>query len=144
VQAAAPEFLYWVNNADGANPVRAVLAEDGRAVGPAGLAGVEGAAPAAAGDEVILSAIGLGATDPALEAGQVPDQPAAVTLPVEVMLDGEKLAAENVLFVGARAGAAGVYDIRIRIPAGAASGRAAIVVRAGDFQSPDGPFLQIR
>ncbi|MDX1981859.1 MAG: hypothetical protein SFV51_16430 [Bryobacteraceae bacterium] len=144
VQTAAPEFLYWVNNPDGANPIRAVLAEGGRAVGPAGMAGVEDAAPAAAGDEVILSAIGLGATDPPLEAGQVIDQPAAVTQPVEVIVDGEKLAAEDVFSVSARAGAAGIYDIRIRIPASADSGRATVVVRVGGFQSPDGAFLQIK
>jgi uncharacterized protein (TIGR03437 family) len=54
VQAATPEFLYWVKNLDGRNPVVAVDALTGNYLGAAGLIPGVAFAPAKRGDYLVI------------------------------------------------------------------------------------------
>ena len=61
-RSPAQEFLYFVHNANGQNPVEAVNSVSGAFVGPAELG--PDFAPALAGDLVTIFASGLGPTNP--------------------------------------------------------------------------------
>jgi uncharacterized protein (TIGR03437 family) len=90
------------------------------------------AAPAAPGETVTIYCTGLGATAPALTTGVVPsDSFPLATLPT-VTIGG---APGTVSFAGVVAGAAGVYQINVQVPSGAANGDLPVIVTAGTASS---------
>jgi len=89
---------------------------------------VSKAAPAVPGETVTIYCTGLGATTPALVTGVVPsDSLPLATLP-QVTIGG---APATVSFAGVVAGAAGVYQINVQVPSGAANGDLPVVVTVG-------------
>jgi len=84
---------------------------------------VDGAAPAAAGDIVVVYATGLGAVDRAVASGAAApsDPPAKVTTPVTATVGGQPAA---VHFAGLTPGFVGLYQVNVQIPAGVAPGSA--------------------
>lgn len=144
VQPAAPEFLYWKAGADGVNPIRAVHALTGAAIGPDNLLPNITTTPALAGDVVILFALGLGATDPAFDTGVLPDRAASVTGAVALSLGELELAPEEILYVGVAVGQLGLYQVAVRIPENAPEGNLPVVLRVGAFASPPGAYLAVR
>ena len=93
---------------------------------------VSKAAPAAPGETVTIYCTGLGTTTPALTPGVVPsDSFPLATLPT-VTIGG---APATVSFAGVVAGAAGVYQINVQVPSGAANGDLPVVVTVGTASS---------
>ena len=93
---------------------------------------VNKAAPAAPGETIVVYGTGLGAASPALTPGQVPTVAASLgTLP-QVTIGG---AAATVSFAGVVAGAAGVYQINVQVPSGAANGDLPVIVSVGTASS---------
>src|SRR5450759_2806848 len=90
------------------------------------------AAPAAPGETIVVYGTGLGATSPALIPGQVPtDAVSLATLP-QVTIGG---AAATVSFAGVVPGTAGVYQINVQVPSGAANGDLPLIVLVGTASS---------
>lgn len=135
-QPVAPEFFFFQQNANGANPVAAADAISGAPIGPS-------FAAAKPGEYVALYATGLGLTDPAYAAGAVINQAAPAVFPVTVMLNGAPLPADDVLYAGAAPGYIGLYQINIRIPTGTPAGNAPIALNIGGVSTSPGAFLTI-
>lgn len=88
--------------------------------------------PAAPGETIVVYGTGLGATSPALIPGQVPtDAVSLATLP-QVTIGG---AAATVSFAGVVPGTAGVYQINVQVPSGAANGDLPLIVLVGTASS---------
>jgi uncharacterized protein (TIGR03437 family) len=81
--------------------------------------------PAGRGSVVTFFATGVGATLPALEDGQQPQPPVFPTpvLPLSVVIGGQGVPAQDVLFAGLVY--AGVLQVNVRIPESAPAGAAA-------------------
>jgi len=160
-QPVTPEFLFFTHSADGNNPIAAVNAATGGYVGAPNLvAGVnfDGATP---GDTVVLFMTGLGTTDPSYDAGVLPDSQAAVTATVSVFLGDLQLQPEDVVYAGVTPTGdvqlvpqgiiypgvtlpvAGLYELKIHIPAEAPTGNVPVAVSLGGLSTPTGGFLTI-
>jgi uncharacterized protein (TIGR03437 family) len=85
---------------------------------------------AKAGDSVVLFAVGLGPTNPAVPAGQVYSSAAPTTNPVTVLIN-------NVSVKPAFAGlsSAGLYQINLTIPAGLGTGDVPLLAMVGGAQT---------
>jgi uncharacterized protein (TIGR03437 family) len=90
------------------------------------------ASPAAPGETVVVYGTGLGATSPALIPGQVATDAASLATLPQVTIGGT---AATVVFAGAVAGTAGVYQINLQVPSDAANGDLPLIVRVGTASS---------
>jgi uncharacterized protein (TIGR03437 family) len=126
VQANAPQLL----TVDG----KYVLAThaDGSVVGKAGLTTAFSTSPAAPGETITVFATGCGSTNPALIPGQVPVQTNNLVALPQFTLGGN---AANVASGAVVAGAGGVYQIKVQIPAAAASGDMTLIAQLGTASS---------
>jgi uncharacterized protein (TIGR03437 family) len=141
--AATPEFLYWVKNASGKNPIIAVNSVTGAYAGASGLISGLTFTPAKPGDYLTIYAISFGATSPAVAAGVAPPAIAAVSnTPVGVTLGSTSLPAANILYAGVSPGIAGLYQLNIQVPA-MPDGDYPIVLTMGSFSTAAGPYLTI-
>ena len=138
--AATPEFLYLQINPDGRNPVAAV-GSDGLYIAPAGL--IPGARLAAAGDILVIYALGLGATNPAQTVGVPASGIASIAAPT-ITIGGVTLAPGDVLYAGASPAYIGLYQINLRVPVGVPSGNQPIVISTGSSSSPARAYLAIQ
>ena len=143
-QAAAPEFFFFKLNAGGKNPIAAEDATSGALIGTSQLLPGATFTPAKPGEYVALFATGMGVTDPAYAAGQIPKQPATTVSPVSVSLNGVPLAASDVLYAGVAPGFAGLYQVNIRIPASAPDGDLPVVLSVNGISTPAGAYLTVQ
>ncbi len=99
--------------------------------------------PAAHGDVVVLFTTGLGATNPAVPSGETaPSSPLArVVDPVRVLFGG--VAAETE-FAGLTPGFVGLYQVNVRIPAGAPAGEAVEIYLEQNQATSNRVMLAIR
>jgi uncharacterized protein (TIGR03437 family) len=128
VQANAPQLL----SLDGKYVAGVHL--NGNLLGKAGLlpATPNATTPAAPGETIILYGSGLGRTNPALLAGQLPTQAASlITLP-QVKIGGTDA---KVASAAALPGSPGVYQIQVQVPPNAPNGDQPVVVQAGGVDS---------
>jgi uncharacterized protein (TIGR03437 family) len=141
--AATPEFLFWVKNAIGANPVIAVNAVSGVYVGSAGLIPGVAFTPARPGDYLTIYGISFGGTNPAVAPGAAPTVIAPVAN-ASVTLGTNPLPAADLIYVGASPGTAGLYQVNIQVPAGLADGDYPITLNLGAFSTPTGAYLTVK
>ena len=140
VAAASPEFLYWVQNASGQDPVIAVDAVHGDYIGPSGLIPGVTFRPARAGDILTIYAIGFGATASGPVPGLVPSAADRVLASSSVTIGGTVAPTS---YVGVTPGDAGLYQVNVTIPAGIAPGNYSIVLNVNGASTPAGAFLAI-
>jgi adhesin/invasin len=98
----------------------------------------KGSTPARAGEVVILFATGLGATAPAVFAGELPDFAAPVVLPVRAWLEDAMLPDYLLLYVGQAPGFAGLYQINLELPADIAPGDPQVRIEIDGVKSQEG------
>jgi uncharacterized protein (TIGR03437 family) len=141
VATATPEFLYFVNHADGQNPVAAQNSQTGVYVGPAELgAGFAAARPS---DVVTIFGSGFGPTNPAVAPGATATGPAQIrNSTITVTLGGVTLDPKDVLYVGAAPGLL-ISQLNIRIPQGVPAGNQPLQIRIGFLASAPGGYLAI-
>jgi uncharacterized protein (TIGR03437 family) len=136
VAAESPAFFLW-------NGKYAVATRpDFSYIGPPGLFSTVATTPAKPGDIVILWGTGFGSTTPAMVPGTLtPSTSGTVNDAVNVTVGG--LPAE---YVGGALspGAAGLYQIAIKIPPSAPSGDLAVLANIDGVQSPAGVFLTVQ
>ena len=95
---------------------------------------VSDAAPAKAGDVLLMYCLGLGTTNPAIADGSIsPAQPLAMTPGVTVSIGGRNAAIQ---FAGLVPNYVGLYQINAVMPDGVAPGPAVLTVTAGGQTSP--------
>jgi uncharacterized protein (TIGR03437 family) len=126
----------------------AILAADGSGIGPGSILNQDGTVnsatrPADRGTVIQIFATGAGLLDTAGVDGSIAAAPLAhPALPVSVRIGG--LPAE-VDYAGAAPGlVSGVLQVNARIPAGAASGKAAVFITVGDAASQPGITVSVR
>lgn len=102
-----------------------------------------GSTPAAPGEIVILFGTGFGPTDPPVEEGQLPPFGADVILPRRVLLNGQELPAQNVLYFGQAPLYAGLQQINIRLPSALVSGDYEVVAEVNGAASQKGIFITV-
>ena len=144
VQAATPEFFYFLRNADGRNPIAATNAVTGAFIGASGLIAGADFVPAKPGDILTLYATGLGVTNPAFATGELPGGIGSTVGLVTVNLGGANVAAGNVLYAGVAPFLAGVYQVNLRVPDAAPDGDLQVVLRVGGIPTPPGAFLTVK
>jgi uncharacterized protein (TIGR03437 family) len=88
--------------------------------------------PAVPGETIVVYGTGLGPTSPALIPGQVPTESASLATLPQVTIGG---ASATVAFAGVVPGTAGVYQINVQVPAGAANGDLPLIVQVGTAPS---------
>jgi uncharacterized protein (TIGR03437 family) len=142
--AASPEFLYWVKNANGSNPVVAVNAVTGDYVGASGLIPGLTFAPARSGDILTIYGVSFGPTAPAFAPGVAPGSTAATLNAASVMLGAVALNPEDVLYAGVSPGIAGLYQVNIRVPGNVPDGNQPLALTLGNFKTPALGFVTVR
>ena len=142
--AASPEFLYWVKNADGKNPLVAVNAVTGGYVGMSGLIPGLRFAPAKPGDILTIYGVSFGPTAPAFAPGTAPATTAATVNAASVKMGTVTLNADDVLYAGVSPGIAGLYQLNIRVPANLGDGDQAVTLTLGSFQTPSLGFVTVK
>jgi uncharacterized protein (TIGR03437 family) len=143
VAAASPEFLYWMKNADGKNPVMAINSVSGAYVAAQGLIAGTDFAPAKPGDYLTIYGVSFGPTTPAVKPGVGAVGAASLTTGATVKLGTVTLDPANVLYVGATPGSAGLYQLNMQVPA-MADGDYPITLSFGGFSTAAGAFLTVK
>jgi uncharacterized protein (TIGR03437 family) len=74
--------------------------------------------PAHPGEVIVVYGTGLGRTDPTQIDGSIPRSLAPIVLlnQLQVLLDGQPIPVENILYAGIAPGFAGLYQINLRLP----------------------------
>ena len=143
VQAAAPEFFYFLHNADGHNPIAAVNAVTGAYVGATGLITGATFVPAQPGDILTLFATGFGATNPSFGPGVLPGKAAQVTAPFSITFGGVTLDPSDILYVGVTQDA-GLYQVNLKVPSNVPAGDQPLVITIGGVASPSSAFITVQ
>jgi uncharacterized protein (TIGR03437 family) len=143
VEATAPEFFFFVNNADGRNPIAAVDAMTGAYVGKPGLIAEASFAAARIGQVISLYANYFGVTNTGLQAGVVPQGLNSVEQPVQVEVGGHVIPAANILYAGMAPSSPGQYQINLILDAATPRGDQPVTVSVGGVTSPAGAYLTV-
>jgi uncharacterized protein (TIGR03437 family) len=103
----------------------------------------DAANPITAGDDIVIQCAGLGAVNPAVDAGTVtPDSPPSVTVnAVKVSIGGVDA---PVTFAGLQPGLTGVYQVRATVPDGVSAGSTVTVVLSAAGQLSQGVTIAVR
>ncbi len=103
------------------------------------------AAPAHAGEEIVLYATGLGATVPASVPDRIPEAAAILAdmTDFQVTLNGTPVDPGNIPYAGVVPGYAGLFQINLVVPAGVAS-NPEVRVGSSALLSPSGRFLPLQ
>jgi trimeric autotransporter adhesin len=143
--AATPEFLFWLKNASGKNPVIAINAVTYGYIGASGLISGLTFVPAKPGDILTIYGVSFGPTNPAVAPGASSASIAGATNTPTVQLGSTTLTLNNVLlYAGISPGTAGLYQVNIQVPAGLADGDYPIVLNLGSFSTPAGAYLTVK
>ena len=142
--AASPEFLYWVKNADGRDPVVALNALTGAYAGAPGLIPGLTFAPAKPGDILTIYGVSFGPTTPSFAPGSAPATLGYTTNVPGVTMGTVTLSQADVLYAGVSPGIAGLYQLNIRVPANLPDGDQPLTLTLGSFQTPSVGFVTVK
>ena len=141
VAAASPEFLYWIANANGQDPVIALDAVSGAAIGAPGSVPGLTLRAAKTGDILTLYAISFGKTASGGPVpGGIPSAADAVAGTVSLKIGSTAVTPS---YVGVTPGSAGLYQMNVTIPAGLTPGNNTVVLTINGISTPAGGFLAI-
>ncbi len=134
-KAAAPGFFNFINNADGVNPIAATDATGLELIAPANLFGGDPETRAAhPGEFIVLYATGFGLTNPAFDAGEIPQNDDSGPIgeidktQMTVMFGEVMIPQEDIFYAGVAPCCAGLYQLVIRVPANLADDNYPVVV----------------
>jgi len=138
VAASAPEFLYFVQNPNGQQPVAAIRSSSGAFVGNPGL--MPGAAFSVAEFNEIISifGVGFGAASTAVPPGTVASSADTTVGTAAVSIGGMPA---QVLYAGEAPGFAGLYQVNVMVPQTIVSGNPSIVIQVNGGTSPPGAYI---
>lgn len=103
----------------------------------------DGAAPATAGELIVLFGSGFGETFFPLRSGQIATQASGVLAPSRVLLNDVALAPERLLYVGAAPGFAGLYQVNLLLPEDAVGPEVVAKVEVGGVVTPVGVAIAL-
>ena len=142
-KAATPELLYWLNNANGHNPVCAVDAITLADIGATGLISGVTFTPAKPGELLTIYGTSFGPTNPAVAPGALPPGAASTTNNPVVTVGTVTLNSSDVLYAGVSPCCAGLYQLNIKVPA-LADGDYPVTLSLGSFNAAVGGYLTVK
>jgi uncharacterized protein (TIGR03437 family) len=140
VAASAPEFVYFIQNPNGQDPVAAIEAVSGAYVGAPGLIAGATFAPAKAGDVLTAFGVGWGPTTSTEPVGTIDTAAEALTSPYKLTLGGVPV---DVSYAGLAPNYAGVYQINFTVPTGLKSGNQALVLDINGISTPSQAYITV-
>jgi uncharacterized protein (TIGR03437 family) len=132
---AAPEFVYFLENSNGQNPIAAIDADTDAYVGTPGLIPGATFAPAHPGDVLTAYGVGWGATSPSVQIGTLASGPATLTSTYSLLVGGIQ---PEISYIGLSPGAAGLYQVNFTVPSGLAAGNQPLVLNLYNVAFIDG------
>jgi uncharacterized protein (TIGR03437 family) len=139
VAAVAPEFLYFLENSNGQNPV-ATIEQTGAYVGPPGLIAGATFTPAKTGDVLTAFGVGWGPTTSSTPPGTIASATATLTSPFSLTLGGTPV---TVLYAGVSPTYAGLYQIDFTVPAGVSAGNQPLVLTVNGVPTSATAYLAV-
>ncbi len=101
--------------------------------------------PARPGDTVLLFGTGFGFSEPVWQAGELSSGLPRLTGQFTVSIGGVALRADDVIYAGLTPGSiSGLYQFNVRVPANAADGDLAVVIRVGSLETQAGATILVR
>jgi uncharacterized protein (TIGR03437 family) len=140
VAAVAPEFLYFLENSNGQNPVATVDAVSGAFIGTPGLIAGATFAPAHAAQVLTAFGVGWGPTNPSDMPGTIASVAAALTSPYTLTLGGMPV---QVLYAGVSPGYAGLYQVNFTVPSGLSAGNQPLVLKVDGVSTSLTAFIAV-
>ncbi len=135
VRAATPEFSMIGKSIDSKGLVAAL--DSASKV-------IDASNPAKPGGKVVVLGFGFGATDPPVTPGVTPDAAAATVLKARVSLGLADLSEADIEYAGVLPGSVGTYQLMFRVPDSLPDGVYPVVLKLGDFVTPDGAYLPVK
>jgi uncharacterized protein (TIGR03437 family) len=102
---------------------------------------VSAAKPAKAGEQVVIYATGLGATNPSFATGTAANQSNTTVLPVSVTIGGK---AATVTYSGLTQGWVGLYQINAIVPSGLAGSQPVVITVGSGYSSRTGVTMSLQ
>lgn len=140
VSAAAPEFLSFIQNANGQDPIAAVDYTTGIDVGTPGLITGGTFAPVHAGDIVVAYGVGWGPTTSTVPIGTLATGSATLTSPYSLTLGG---ISATVSYAGLAPSFAGLYQLNFTVPEGVSAGNEPLVLTVNGTPTPPSAFITV-
>jgi uncharacterized protein (TIGR03437 family) len=102
---------------------------------------VSASTPASAGEEVVIYATGLGATNPPFATGTAANQVNTTTLPVSVTIGGKNA---TVMSGGLTQGLVGLYQVNAIVPSGMTGSQPVVITVGSTFFSSAGVTMSLQ
>jgi len=142
-QTASPEFFYFAASSNGKNPVAATDTISGALRASPTLFPGSGISAAKPGSYVTIYATGFGDTDPSYAPGDFPSGIGRAKGVVRILLNGQVLPGDNVLYAGVTPNSPGLYQLNLLLPTTTSPGDLTLVIEIGGIQSPAGAYLTV-
>jgi uncharacterized protein (TIGR03437 family) len=101
---------------------------------------VSSTSPASPGEEVVIYATGLGATNPQFADGTAVNRMNTTVMPVTVTVGGKNA---TVIYAGLTQGFVGLYQINLIVPAGLTGSQPVVVTSSGTYSSAAGVSMSV-
>lgn len=102
---------------------------------------VSAAAPASAGEEVVIYATGLGATSPQFATGAAANQVNTTVMPVSVTIGGQNV---TVMYSGLTQGLVGLYQVNAIMPPGMTGSQPVVITAGTAFSNRAGVTMSLQ
>ena len=140
VAAVSPEFLYFLENTDGQNPVAAIDAITGAYIGASGLISGATFTPAKAGELVTAFGVGWGPTTPSNQPGTVASATATLSSTYSFTLGGAPV---DVQYAGLSPTYAGLYQVNFTVPSGLSAGNQPLVLKVDGVSTSATAYIDV-
>ena len=140
VDTVSPEFLYFLTNTNGENPVAAIDAVSGAYIGPPGLIAGANFTPAKEGEVLTAFGVGWGPTTPANQPGAVDTVAAKLSSSSSLTLGGVPITPS---YVGLSPSFAGLYQVNFTVPSGLTAGNQPLVLKVDGISTSATAYITI-
>jgi uncharacterized protein (TIGR03437 family) len=140
VAAVSPEFLYFLENTNGQNPVAATDAITYAYIGAPGLISGATFTPAKAGELVTAFGVGWGPTTPSNQPGTVASAAATLSSTYSFTLGGTPV---DVQYAGLSPTFAGLYQVNFTVPSGLSAGNQPLVLKVDGVSTSAAAYITV-
>ncbi len=140
VAAVSPEFLYFLENTNGQNPVAAIDAITYAYIGAPGLISGATFTPAKAGELITAFGVGWGPTTPSNQPGTVASAAATLSSTYSFSLGGAPV---DVQYAGLSPTFAGLYQVNFTVPSGLSAGNQPLVLKVDGVSTSATAYIDV-
>jgi uncharacterized protein (TIGR03437 family) len=140
VAATAPDFLYFLENSNGQNPIAATDATTFAYIGTPGLIPGATFTPARVGETLTAYGVGWGPTTSSIPPGTVASAIASLTSKYTLTLGGTPV---DVLYAGVSPTYAGLYQVDFTVPTGVSAGNQPLVLTVDGVSTSPTAYIAV-